>query len=141
MFRLLRKRSMVKFQLLVGLMALCIVLIPTAPASAGVDLGCVQNVWYQPHDDWNNMGGLSWNTSQYLGYGSNALVVYELQKRLNRESLYGNIAVDGIYGWQTYNAVLNLQTRYASWGYTACGSPISRDGVVGPQVWTILQNY
>lgn len=62
----------------------------------------------------------SYKTIQYGASGSD---VEDLQKRLNS---YGyNLAVDGQFGDQTKNAVLDYQKKYG----------LTQDGIVGSQTW------
>lgn len=58
-----------------------------------------------------------------IQYGSSGSDVEDLQKRLNS---YGyNLAVDGQFGDQTKNAVLDYQKKYG----------LTQDGIVGSQTW------
>lgn len=63
-----------------------------------------------------------------LRWGSRGQHVRTLQHRLQQWGYY-NGAVDGVYGEQTYRAVLNFQRRNGVW-------PV--DGVVGTNTWRAL---
>lgn len=67
------------------------------------------------------------NYSQ-VSYGSKGSDVTELQKLLNQNG--ANLQVDGVFGKNTQNAVMEHQKRYA----------LSQDGIVGPQTWESLTN-
>ncbi len=63
-----------------------------------------------------------------LKFGSKNTYVMLLQDALN--NLYGNIAIDGIFGNSTKNAVLRFQRN----------SSLSIDGIVGCKTWSKLTN-
>lgn len=138
MNRLLSKWNIVKIQLLIGLMMFCVLAMPTQSASAGTDIGCAANFNFHW---WGSGGGLyHWNAHWgAVGYGAQGEVVRHIQQDLNWD--HGqNLVVDGMYGWNTYSAIRQLQQSYRDQGVTICGRQVIVDGVVGVQTWTILLN-
>ncbi|MCX5409819.1 peptidoglycan-binding protein [Streptomyces sp. NBC_00335] len=93
---------------------------------------------------WKNSGGYSGFTADYswawntvVGQGATGNSVREIQCLVNNHVSYNgpDLAVDGDYGTATKNAVRTLQ---ANWNRDV--SPISVDGVVGPQTWRVLRS-
>jgi N-acetylmuramoyl-L-alanine amidase len=64
-----------------------------------------------------------------LKVGSEAPDVWDLQYRL--DTIGFNTDVDGIFGWKTRQSVMSFQRQYG----------LTRDGVVGPATWSLLQRY
>lgn len=111
--------------------------------SAGYDYGCrgdyTRFYYYYP-------GGLhGWKTTDYLRRGSRGNAVKYLQWLLVDYHGYDlgtsgpdRDGVDGIFGWKTAQAVLDMQLLAIRQGAIVCGSSVSFDGIVGPQMWTLL---
>jgi len=65
----------------------------------------------------------------YLEHGSSGRAVRELQQALVNAGY--DIAVDGVFGDDTYGAVRDLQEQ----------NGLSVDGVVGPDTWAALESH
>lgn len=68
-----------------------------------------------------------------LRYGDSGPAVKALQCELNRTLRWSNLDVDGIFGQQTYNAVIRFQDSDCM--------DIDVDGIVGPVTWNLLDRW
>ncbi|MEV7415458.1 peptidoglycan-binding domain-containing protein [Streptomyces sp. NPDC089919] len=76
--------------------------------------------------------GYTYSTSEpTLRSGSRGAAVTALQCQLNQDMSNTHLALDGVFGKQTYDAVVRFQ---------GCAG-IDRDGVVGPVTWHWLDLY
>lgn len=69
------------------------------------------------------------NGPAILKIGKNNGDVWDLQYRLTQ--LNYNVSIDGIFGYQTYNAVKQFQKNYG----------LLNDGIVGPNTWKLLKKH
>ncbi len=87
-------------------------------------------------------------TDYTYGYGSSGSCVRELQNMVNKTyQAYGYmlgyrtpLVTDGIYGANTKSAVLNIQ-NHAQLKSGSTWFDIGRDGVAGPQTWSMVCYY
>lgn len=118
----MRLRSIVvSLALTIGALGAAVV---AAPSAAALPTCGGMSVWHDGFDYYERptTANNTKNISCVLGVGSRSTAVTYLQSALRR--CYGQaIAVDGIYGQQTRNAVINVQRFHR----------ITADGVFGPQ--------
>ena len=69
------------------------------------------------------------NGPAMLKIGSKNGDVWDLQYRLTQ--LNYTVSIDGIFGYQTYNAVRQFQKNYG----------LLNDGIVGPNTWKVLKKH